>query len=252
MNALATYGAADFTCQEPDLDADLPARGIRRRSGREGEFTVLLASDDGLRRWHEKAAAMAARVINRMPESDRGGKRVRVIVDETGNSPRSPLHSALRPPTAASSPPNERPLEILIQSDVVLVPKPLTTSQNHLVIAALGLRIPVITPASEHSRRMLVDGDHQAGLLLPVDTANRFHLDRLIAAVLTYLTQPELHASHQAGAEAIFKSRFAAQRIAELCSAAYHEACHPLARRRVQDQSQDGSGDVLTPTRQSA
>jgi glycosyltransferase involved in cell wall biosynthesis len=252
MNALAAYGTADLTCLELGLDADLLARGIRGRSGREGEFTVLLASDDGPRSWHAKVAATAARVINRMPESDRGGKRVSVIVDLAGNPLRSPLHLALRPRAAASRPPNERALEVLIQSDVILVPDPLTTSQNHLVIAALGLRIPVITPASEHSRRMLVYADHHAGLLLPVDPANGFDLDRLIAAVLTYLTQSDLYASHQAGAEAIFKSRFAAQRIAELCSAAYHEACHSLARRRDQDHSQEGSGDESTPTRQSA
>ncbi len=251
-STIATAGTAPFIPGEPGFDAGLLARAVPRRPGREDEFTIFLAPGDGPRRWHERAVATAVQAINRLPESDRGGKRARLLVGEAGNSPGHPRDAASRPRTVGKTPPGDYPLEKLVQCDLALVPEPITTEQTDILVAALGLRIPVITTAGDRSRRLLTDERHEAGLLLPLTTANRFDLDRLVSAILSYIRQPELYALHQASAEAVFKSRFAIKRIAALCSAAYHEACDPLAECRVQDQSLSGAADVLTAPRQSA
>jgi glycosyltransferase involved in cell wall biosynthesis len=230
------------TRQEPGLDPEFLSRTSERRGRHEHEFVIWMAASGSARDSISSVASTAVRVVNRLPESERAGKRIRLLLGEPSQALERVLQLVSRLGSGEPSSSFRMPLETLLQSDALLLSEPRTRLERCILIASLGMGIPLIA-AGEHLRDMLCAGSHEAGQLLPLSATNRLALDDFVAAILRYVQEPLFYRAHQAAAEAVFRKRYAIDRVAQQCSIAYQKACSPFPRVH------DG---VTSPERRSA
>jgi glycosyltransferase involved in cell wall biosynthesis len=239
---------------DPGLDPGFLQQEANPRGRRDDSFVVCLLEGEPARSRLARAAATAVKAINRLPMAERGGRWVRLLAGETGDT-------GLREPTRDSRSPGDREethvrssLQRLAGSDVVLMREPRTRLEHCHLSAALGMGIPVLLVAGGRPGNRLRDGSQDAGQLLSCigGNADRVDLDQLLEAILRYLREPGLHRAHRSGAEAVFLARHASDRFAERVALAYHEACNSLTRHHVQSPVRNLPGGLHQDVRQSA
>jgi hypothetical protein len=96
-----------------------------------------------------------------------------------------------------------------------------------LAAAALAFGLRVITFDQGLYQEMIAYEGQHSGLLMPMADTSGTIVDHLVIAMQEYLMKPELRVSHRKTARALFKSRYAINRTAALCSEAYVEASSP-------------------------
>lgn len=225
-------------------------RYLNQESLKSGGFRVFVATTtaEGSSKTAIRDARMVSRVLHRLPESARRGARVEFVTRER------PLRDWQdRWGLDLSLPQTKRrggnPLEVLAGCDVLLAIEPFSSALRAAIIAALALRIPVISADDPDARSLLVDGRTEAGVLIARNARGGLDLDRVAAAVLRYINEPDALSLHKSAADEIFRTRFEIKQVARRASAAYTEAHGPHARWRMHAGSKpaDRPGSSLRP-----
>lgn len=201
-----------------NLDAlPSPAASIRRRAD---EFLVFLISDDARLAVDAQSASAAIRLINRLPPSERGGRRARLVAPGEAN----PAFSAT-PLFASSSSLGGDESALIPQCDVAVAPHVGDARRaSSRVAALLARKIPIIAPDKGSVHDMLSEASSGAGLTVGSEGRSTLSVDQLAAAILQYLRNPDLHAAHRELAGRLVEDRFRVEQTAAACEEAYLHA----------------------------
>ncbi|WP_165245813.1 glycosyltransferase [Paludisphaera soli] len=183
---------------------------------RQGEFLVYLVPGGAGSSRASRDAMTAVRILNRLPAVERGGRRVRLVLTEPGADPRD---SAI----AASA---DRDLRCLLgQCDAALAPAGELSAETSIhVAAALASHLPVIAPNRGPIHDMLTLDGCTAGIAPKANEHTGLDVHRMVAAMLRYLRQADLHADHVCRARQLFEARFDVRHAAHVCVEAYFHA----------------------------
>jgi glycosyltransferase involved in cell wall biosynthesis len=184
---------------------------------------VAPAKEAGNRGWDDVVAA--ARIVNSLPAIARGHRRAIIVLPVE-----RPAAEVIRPddPVECRADLGD-PLAALASCHVALFQDATVDRETaRLSIAALACGLPVIAVDRGVIPELIAHRGREAGMLLPLTSRPSIDPDRLVAAMLAYLKQPDMYAAHRDCACQVFDERFAADRNAAACVEAYLDACNVL------------------------
>ena len=198
------------------VSVDRPERIARR----DDEFLVfLIAAGRDARRIRDDAMA-AVRRLNRMATADRKGRRVRLVVSESGEP-----GFARQDRTTVVSPVHRDPMGLMAQCDAALAPmQDVVGDVSGHIAAALACHLPIIAPDRGPIHDLLTMDRRTAGVAAPPNDRGGLDVDRMVAAMLRYLRHPDLYAAHRDRARVLFDARFHVDQSASVCTEAYLHA----------------------------
>lgn len=185
------------------LDPDALPEPTATIHKREGEVWVYLVTEESRSAEELKTAMDAIRIVNRLPSTERGGLRARLV--EAG--------------------PGLGEWELMAHCDLAIAPHAgASRGVSARIAALLAHRIPIIAPDRGAVHDMLATDAGSVGLTVESDGRSTVSADRLAAAILRSLKRPDLHVDHREAAGRLFDERFHVERTSAVVGEAYLRA----------------------------